>query len=211
VACVAGRVCCAGMQLHTICSACWRAYLNGFHLEAEKALVLHGGESTSQSGYERTAGPQLAGIDFLQRFSYAAMEGRNRGHEGPSALFNCTANPCSTESSARRNTRDRDYKNWRMADPERLHPWLPVWCICPDRHLGLAKGAIIFLCFARSHFPVSCTVRRNSLRGAIEESSGFGEGSQGRFDTRSWFQPCLEGANIASYVWHSNHPSRQVS
>jgi integrase len=30
------------------------------------------------------------------------------------------------------------------------------------------------------------------------------EGSQGRFDTRSWFQPCLEDAKIASYVWHSN-------
>jgi integrase len=30
------------------------------------------------------------------------------------------------------------------------------------------------------------------------------EGSQGRFDTRSWFQPCLEEAKIASYVWHSN-------
>ena len=29
------------------------------------------------------------------------------------------------------------------------------------------------------------------------------EGSQGRFDTRSWFQPCLE-AKIANYVWHSN-------
>jgi integrase len=30
------------------------------------------------------------------------------------------------------------------------------------------------------------------------------EGSQGRFDTRSWFQPCLEEAKIVSYVWHSN-------
>jgi integrase len=30
------------------------------------------------------------------------------------------------------------------------------------------------------------------------------EGSQGRFDTRSWFQPCLEEAKITSYVWHSN-------
>jgi len=30
------------------------------------------------------------------------------------------------------------------------------------------------------------------------------EGSQGRFDTRSWFQPCLEDAKIVSYVWHSN-------
>jgi integrase len=30
------------------------------------------------------------------------------------------------------------------------------------------------------------------------------EGSRGRFDTRSWFQPCLEEAKIASYVWHSN-------
>jgi site-specific recombinase XerC len=30
------------------------------------------------------------------------------------------------------------------------------------------------------------------------------EGSQGRFDTRSWFQPCLEEAKITNYVWHSN-------
>jgi len=30
------------------------------------------------------------------------------------------------------------------------------------------------------------------------------EGSQGRFDTRSWFQPCLEEAKTSSYVWHSN-------
>jgi integrase len=30
------------------------------------------------------------------------------------------------------------------------------------------------------------------------------EGSQGRFDTRSWFQPCLEETKISSYVWHSN-------
>lgn len=30
------------------------------------------------------------------------------------------------------------------------------------------------------------------------------EGSKGRFDTRSWFQPCLEEAKIANYVWHSN-------
>ena len=27
---------------------------------------------------------------------------------------------------------------------------------------------------------------------------------KGRFDTRSWFQPCLEEAKITSYVWHSN-------
>jgi hypothetical protein len=25
---------------------------------------------------------------------------------------------------------------------EKHHPWLPVWCICPHRHLGLAKGKI---------------------------------------------------------------------
>lgn len=30
------------------------------------------------------------------------------------------------------------------------------------------------------------------------------EGSQGRFDTRSWFLPCLDEAKIVSYVWHSN-------
>ncbi|MGD0940151.1 MAG: site-specific integrase [Terracidiphilus sp.] len=30
------------------------------------------------------------------------------------------------------------------------------------------------------------------------------EGSKGRFDTRSWFQPCLEEAKITGYVWHSN-------
>lgn len=30
------------------------------------------------------------------------------------------------------------------------------------------------------------------------------EGSHGRFDTRSWFQPCLEEAKITNYVWHSN-------
>jgi integrase len=28
--------------------------------------------------------------------------------------------------------------------------------------------------------------------------------SKGRFDTRSWFQPCLKEAKIAGYVWHSN-------
>jgi hypothetical protein len=26
---------------------------------------------------------------------------------------------------------------------EKHHPWLPVWCICPHSHLGLAKGQII--------------------------------------------------------------------
>lgn len=30
------------------------------------------------------------------------------------------------------------------------------------------------------------------------------EGSKGRFDTRSWFVPCLAEAEIAGYVWHSN-------
>ena len=30
------------------------------------------------------------------------------------------------------------------------------------------------------------------------------EGSNGRFDTRSWFQPCLEEAKVTGYVWHSN-------
>ena len=30
------------------------------------------------------------------------------------------------------------------------------------------------------------------------------EGSKGRFDTRSWFQPCLKEAKISDYVWHSN-------
>jgi integrase len=30
------------------------------------------------------------------------------------------------------------------------------------------------------------------------------EGVKGRFDTRSWFQPCLEEAEIVGYVWHSN-------
>jgi site-specific recombinase XerD len=30
------------------------------------------------------------------------------------------------------------------------------------------------------------------------------EGSKGRFDTRSWFQPCLKEAKISGYVWHSN-------
>jgi integrase len=30
------------------------------------------------------------------------------------------------------------------------------------------------------------------------------EGSKDRFDTRSWFQPCLEEAKITGYVWHAN-------
>jgi site-specific recombinase XerD len=30
------------------------------------------------------------------------------------------------------------------------------------------------------------------------------EGTKGRFDTRSWFVPCLADAEIAGYVWHSN-------
>lgn len=30
------------------------------------------------------------------------------------------------------------------------------------------------------------------------------EGSKGRFDTRSWFRPCLAEAKITGYVWHSN-------
>jgi integrase len=30
------------------------------------------------------------------------------------------------------------------------------------------------------------------------------EGSQGRYDTRSWFVPCLAEAKISGYVWHSN-------
>lgn len=30
------------------------------------------------------------------------------------------------------------------------------------------------------------------------------EGSKGRFDTRSWFQPCLGDAGISEYVWHCN-------
>ncbi|MEG9430796.1 tyrosine-type recombinase/integrase [Terriglobus sp. ADX1] len=30
------------------------------------------------------------------------------------------------------------------------------------------------------------------------------EGSKGRFDTRSWFQPCLVDAGISEYVWHCN-------
>jgi site-specific recombinase XerD len=30
------------------------------------------------------------------------------------------------------------------------------------------------------------------------------EVSQSRFDTRTWFQPCLLEANITNYVWHSN-------
>jgi integrase len=30
------------------------------------------------------------------------------------------------------------------------------------------------------------------------------EGGKGRFDTRSWFQPCLEEAGISDYVWHCN-------
>jgi len=30
------------------------------------------------------------------------------------------------------------------------------------------------------------------------------EGTQGRFDTRSWFVPCLEEAKVTGYVWHSN-------
>jgi integrase len=29
-------------------------------------------------------------------------------------------------------------------------------------------------------------------------------GTESRFDTRSWFVPCLEAAKIAGYVWHSN-------
>jgi integrase len=30
------------------------------------------------------------------------------------------------------------------------------------------------------------------------------EGEKGRFDTRSWFVPCLEEAKIEGYVWHCN-------
>jgi site-specific recombinase XerD len=30
------------------------------------------------------------------------------------------------------------------------------------------------------------------------------EGEKDKFDTRSWFEPCLEEAGIAEYVWHSN-------
>jgi integrase len=30
------------------------------------------------------------------------------------------------------------------------------------------------------------------------------EGDKDRFDTRSWFVPCLEEAGIEEYVWHSN-------
>jgi len=30
------------------------------------------------------------------------------------------------------------------------------------------------------------------------------EGTKSRFDTRSWFVPCLEDAGIEDYVWHSN-------
>ncbi len=30
------------------------------------------------------------------------------------------------------------------------------------------------------------------------------EGVKSRFDTRSWFQPCLQDAEIVGYVWHSN-------
>ena len=30
------------------------------------------------------------------------------------------------------------------------------------------------------------------------------EGIKGRFDTRSWFQPCLAEAEITGYVWHTN-------
>jgi integrase len=30
------------------------------------------------------------------------------------------------------------------------------------------------------------------------------EGEKDRFDTRSWFVPCMEEANIDGYVWHSN-------
>lgn len=32
------------------------------------------------------------------------------------------------------------------------------------------------------------------------------EGTQGRFDTRSWFQPCLEEAGISGCVWLCNRP-----
>ena len=30
------------------------------------------------------------------------------------------------------------------------------------------------------------------------------DGTKGRFDTRSWFVPCLAEAEIAEYVWNSN-------
>jgi integrase len=30
------------------------------------------------------------------------------------------------------------------------------------------------------------------------------EGAKGRFNTQSWFQPCLEEAGITGYVWRSN-------
>lgn len=30
------------------------------------------------------------------------------------------------------------------------------------------------------------------------------QGCEGRYDTRSWFVPCLAEAEITGYVWHSN-------
>jgi integrase len=46
-----------------------------------------------------------------------------------------------------------------------------------------------------------------SLKGSLQGTSDAvfpREGSNDRFDARSWFQPCLEEAKITNCVWHSN-------
>ena len=43
-----------------------------------------------------------------------------------------------------------------------------------------------------------------SLRAVVPGTVFPREGVKGWFDTRSWFQPCLQDAEIVGYVWHSN-------
>jgi integrase len=57
------------------------------------------------------------------------------------------------------------------------------------------------------HLNVDAMSAIQSKRGPRQRSTDLvfpREGSKGRFDTRSWFQPCLAEAKITGYVWHSN-------
>ena len=49
---------------------------------------------------------------------------------------------------------------------------------------------------------VTAVASRRSLSGGLRVFQR--EGTSDRFDTRSWFVPCLEQAGINGYVWHSN-------
>jgi site-specific recombinase XerD len=46
------------------------------------------------------------------------------------------------------------------------------------------------------------SLRRRGQKGSDPVFSR--EGTRSRFDTRSWFQPCLAEAKITGYVWHEN-------